>query len=428
VTSPISPTPSSPIYLDSHATTPCDPRVVEAMLPFFTAAFGNAASRQHPFGWAAREATDEARGRIARLIGAKPKDIIFTSGATESNNLAIKGIAEAASASASAGVSGAPSGSSSAGASASARGRRHIVTVATEHRAVLDPCDWLERSPQGVGINSVEITRLGVQADGLIDLQELEAALREDTILVSVMAANNEIGVLQPLAAIGKLTSARGIAFHTDAAQAAGKVPLDVEALGVDLMSLTAHKLYGPKGVGALYVRRRGPAAALLPIIHGGGHERGLRSGTLNTPGIVGFGKAAEICQQEMAAESARLASLRDRLLAGLREQVDGVAVNGSMTARLPHNLNVSVAGVDGASLLMSLTDIAVSSGAACSSASAEPSHVLRAIGVPDALAKASLRFGLSRFTTVEEIDYAVARVAGIVAGLRARRAATMGS
>jgi cysteine desulfurase len=394
--------PTSPIYLDAHATTPCDPRVVEAMLPFFTAAFGNAASRQHPFGWAAREAIDDARGRIARLIGAKPKDVVFTSGATESNNLAIKGIADAF----------------------TGKGR-HIVTVATEHRAVLDPCDWLERPPPNVESNRVEITRLRVRADGLVDLNELEAALRDDTILVSVMAANNEIGVLQPLAAIGKMTSARRIAFHTDAAQAAGKVPLDVEAMGIDLLSLTAHKLYGPKGAGALYVRRRGPAAALVPIIHGGGHERGLRSGTLNTPGIVGFGKAAEICQQEMATESTRLAGLRDRLLTGLRDQLEGVTVNGSMTARLPHNLNVSFSGVDGASLLMSLTDIAVSSGAACSSASAEPSHVLSALGIPDALAKASLRFGLSRFTTADEVEYAIARVAQIVAGLRARRAQT---
>ncbi len=387
-----------PLYFDAHATTPCDPRVVEVMLPFFTDTFGNAASRQHPFGWAAREATDAARSQIAKLIGARPKDIIFTSGATESNNLAIKGIAEASK-------------------------HRHIVTVETEHRAVLDPCDWLAQPPRGF-----EITRLRVREDGLIDLDQLKAALRDDTALVSVMAANNEIGVLQPLAGIGQLTSARGIAFHTDAAQAAGKVPLDVEAMRIDLLSLTAHKLYGPKGIGALYVRRRGPAAALVPIIHGGGHERGLRSGTLTTPGIVGFGAASEIAQREMPTEAPRLASLRDRLQAGLQAALPDVTVNGSQTARLPHNLNTSFPGVDGATLLMSLTDIAISSGAACSSASAEPSHVLRAIGVPDNLAKASLRFGLSRFTTVEEVDYVIGRVSDLVTSLRSRRAATMGS
>jgi cysteine desulfurase len=387
-----------PLYFDSHATTPCDPRVVEAMLPFFTDRFGNAASRQHPFGWAAREATDAARGRIATLIGAKPKDIVFTSGATESNNLAIKGIADAG------------------------RGR-HLVTVETEHRAVLDPCDWLSQPARGF-----EVTRLRVRPDGLIDLQELEAALRPDTVLVSVMAANNEIGVLQPLTEIGRLTSARGIAFHTDAAQAAGKVPLNVEEARIDLLSLTAHKMYGPKGVGALYVRRRGPAAALLPLLHGGGHERGLRSGTLNTPGIVGFGTAAEIARTEMPIEARRLAALRDRLRDGLLARLPDIVVNGSQASRLPHNLNVSFPGVDGGTLLMSLTDIALSSGAACSSASADPSHVLRAIGVPDALAKASLRFGLSRFTTEEEVDYAIVRVAELVKDLRARRAATMGT
>ncbi len=278
-----------PLYFDAHATTPCDPRVVEAMLPYFTERFGNAASRQHPFGWAAREASDHARGQIAALIGAKPKDIIFTSGATESNNLAIKGMAEAL----------------------RAKGR-HVVTLETEHRAVLDPCAWLEA--QGC-----EVTRLPVQPDGLVDVGRLVAALRPDTILVSVMAANNEIGVLQPLEAIGRETHARGIAFHTDAAQAAGKVPFDVEAIHADLVSLTAHKIYGPKGVGASFVRRRGPASALAPLIHGGGHERGLRSGTLNVPAIVGFGAAAALCAAEMPAESARLAALRDRLLAGLR-------------------------------------------------------------------------------------------------------------
>ncbi len=390
----MTPSSSSPIYLDAHATTPCDPRVVESMLPYFTEKFGNAASRQHAFGWAAREATDQARGELARLIGAKPKDIVFTSGATESNNLAIEGIAR------------------------SHANRGHIVSVVTEHRAVLDPCEWLERRFP----DAIAVTRLKVRADGLIDVAELEAAIREDTMLVSVMAANNEIGVLQPLAEIGKLTRARGIALHTDAAQAAGKVPLDVEAINADLVSFTAHKMYGPKGVGALYVRRRGPAAALEPILHGGGHERGLRSGTLNVPAIVGFGTAAAICVREMPTESARLATLRDRLLAGLRANLEHVQVNGSMTARLPHNLNISFADVDGAALLMSMTDIAVSSGAACSSASAEPSHVLSAVGLPEALAKASLRFGLTRFTTDAEIDYTITRVTTIVSSLRQRR------
>lgn len=396
-----------PLYFDAHATTPCDPRVVEAMLPYFTERFGNAASRQHPFGWAAREASDHARGQIAALIGAKPKDIIFTSGATESNNLAIKGMAEA--------LRPAQNG-----------GRRHVVTLETEHRAVLDPCAWLEA--QGC-----EVTRVPVQADGLVDVGRLVAALRPDTILVSVMAANNEIGVLQPLAEIGRETQARGIAFHTDAAQAAGKVPFSVEAIHADLVSLTAHKIYGPKGVGALFVRRRGPAAALAPLIHGGGHERGLRSGTLNVPAIVGFGAAAALCAAEMPTESARLGALRDRLLAGLRATATAgagegdVLVNGALgpAVRLPHNLNVAFPGVEGSALLMAMTDIAVSSGAACSSASAEPSHVLRALGLPDAEAKASLRFGLSRFTTAEEVDFVVEKVSAIVSDLRARRRAS---
>jgi cysteine desulfurase len=387
-----------PLYFDAHATTPCDPRVVEAMLPYFTERFGNAASRQHPFGWAAREASDHARGQIAALIGAKPKDIIFTSGATESNNLAIKGMAEAL-----------------------REKGRHVVTLETEHRAVLDPCAWLEA--QGC-----EVTRLPVQADGLVDIGRLVAALRPDTILVSVMAANNEIGVLQPLAEIGRETHARGIAFHTDAAQALGKVPLDVEAIKADLVSVTAHKIYGPKGVGALFVRRRGPAAALVPLIHGGGHERGLRSGTLNVPAIVGFGAAAALCRAEMSAESARLGALRDRLLAGLRAAAGDVLVNGTVEPglRLPHSLNVAFPGVEGSALLMAMTDIAVSSGAACSSASAEPSHVLRALGLSDADAKASLRFGLSRFTTAEEVDFVAEKVSVIVSDLRARRRGNM--
>jgi cysteine desulfurase len=380
------------MYFDAHATTPCDPRVVEAMLPYFTDRFGNAASRQHPFGWAAREAVEHGRGEVASLLGARPKDIVFTSGATESNNLALKGIVEARRAIG-----------------------RHVVTVATEHQSVLDACDWLERG-------GCEVTRLDVDRDGLIDLRVLEHALRPDTILVSVMAANNEIGVLQPLEGIGRVTRARQIAFHTDAAQAAGKIPLDVEALGLDLLSLTAHKMYGPKGIGALYVRRRGPASDLLPILHGGGHERGLRSGTLNVPGIVGFGAAASLARESIAADASRLTSLRDRLLAALRERVGEVTVNGSLSARLPHNLNVTVAGVDGARLLQALTDIGVSSGAACSSATAAPSHVLLALGLSDEEAKASLRFGLLRSAAEADIEYAVERIAAVAADLRQNR------
>jgi cysteine desulfurase len=383
------PVPQLPIYLDSHATTPCDPRVVEAMLPYFSERFGNAASRQHPFGWTAREAVDAARGDVAALIGARPPDIVFTSGATESNNLALKGAVQAL----------------------ASRGR-HVVTVATEHHAVLDPCEWL--AAQGC-----EITVLPVGKDALVDVDELEAALRPDTALVSVMAANNEIGVLQPIGEIGRRTRARGILFHTDAAQAAGKIPIDVESLSIDLLSLTAHKMYGPKGVGALYVRRRGPASALPPLIHGGGHERGLRSGSLNVPAIVGFGAAARICRESMVEESTRLATLRDRLLEGLRARIEGVLVNGTMDARLANNLNVTFQATNGSRLLISLTDIAISSGAACSSASAEPSHVLRAIGRTDEEARASLRFGLGRFTTADEVDYASLRVAEVVSSLR---------
>ena len=382
------------MYLDAHATTPCDPRVVEAMLPYFIERFGNAASRQHAFGWEARDAVETARGRVAALLRAKPPDIVFTSGATESNNLALKGVID---------------GCRSKG--------RHIVTVATEHQAVLDPCGWLER-------DGCEVTRLGVGGDGLVDLGALEAALRPDTVCVSVMAANNEIGVLQPLEGIGRLTRARDIAFHSDAAQAAGSVTLDVDALGLDLVSISAHKMYGPKGVGALYVRRRGPAASLAPHIHGGGHERGLRSGTLNVPGIVGFGVAARIARDEAAAHAAHLRPLRDRLLTALETRVGGVTVNGSMTARLPHNLNVTVADVDGARLLQAVTDLGVSSGAACSSATAAPSHVLLALGLSDHQAKASLRFGLLRTTSAEDVEAAVERIAAVAADLRGRRSA----
>jgi cysteine desulfurase len=382
------------VYFDAHATTPCDPAVFEAMRPFFTERFGNAASRQHGYGWAARDAVEQARGEVAALVGAKFRDIVFTSGATESNNLAIKGAAEAL----------------------ASRGR-HIVTVATEHHAVLDVCAALER-------HGAEITRLPVAANGLVDPTEVEAALRPDTVLVSVMAANNEIGVLQPIAAIGALARARGIAFHTDASQAAGHLAFDVEAVQADLVSFTAHKLYGPKGAGALYVRRRGPASEIEPLVHGGGHERGLRSGTLNVPAIVGFGAAARLARERMAADSAHLQTLRDRLLAGLRDRLPDLFVNGAMAPRLPHNLNVGFPGVDGGRLLSSLTDIAVSSGAACSSASAEPSHVLLALGRTEAEAKASLRFGLCRGTSEAEVDFVIDRVAGVVTGLRTGRAA----
>jgi cysteine desulfurase len=384
----------SPLYFDAHATTPCDPAVFEAMRPFFVERFGNAASRHHAYGWTARDAVEQARGDVAALIGAKFRDIVFTSGATESNNLAIKGAAEAL----------------------AARGR-HIVTVATEHHAVLDVCAWLER-------HGAEITRLPVAPSGLVDVTRLEEALRPDTVLVSVMTANNEIGVLQPIAAIGQVLRARGIAFHTDASQAIGHVPVDVEALQADLVSFTAHKFYGPKGAGALYVRRRGPASEIEPLMHGGGHERGLRSGTLNVPAIVGFGAAARLAGSRLRSEAGELGRLRDRLLAGLRNGVPELLVNGTLDPRLPHNLNVCVPGVDGGRLLSSLTDVAVSSGAACSSASAEPSHVLLAIGRTEAEAKASLRFGLCRGTTEADVDALIDRVTTVVGGLRSGRAA----
>jgi cysteine desulfurase len=377
------------IYLDYHATTPVDPAVLEAMLPYFTEKFGNAASRQYRLGWDAQRAVDRARESVGALIGAEAKEIVFTSGATESNNLALKGLAE----------------------TCRARGD-HFVTVATEHKSVLDTCKALER--QGC-----RVTVLPVGGDGQVDLDAVRQAVTDRTIAVSVMAANNEIGVLAPLGAIAAFAHEKGALFHTDAVQAAGKVPFDVVASGVDLASLTAHKLYGPKGVGALYVRRRNPRVTLAPLVDGGGHERGMRSGTLNVPGIVGFGAAAALAQQQMDAEAARLAALRDRLLGALQQRVDGLIVNGSMSARLPGNLNVSVPGVDGEALLVSLCeDIAVSSGAACTAA--EPSHVLKALGRKTELALASLRFGLGRWTTEQEIDTAAARVADAVGRLRA--------
>jgi cysteine desulfurase len=378
-----------PIYMDYHATTPVDPRVLEAMLPFFTERFGNAASRNHPFGWQAEEAVEAARKQVADLIGATAKEIVFTSGATESDNLAIKGAARMY-----------------------REKGNHLVTVVTEHKAVIDTCKHLEKE-------GFAVTYLPVRRDGLVDLDELRGAMTDRTILISVMAANNEVGVLQPVAEIGRIARERGVLFHTDAVQAAGKVPFDVNAMNVDMASLSAHKMYGPKGVGALYVRRRNPRVLLTPIIDGGGHERGMRSGTLNVPGIVGFGKAAQLCRLEMTAESARVGGLRDRLNERLHRELDEIYVNGSMEHRLPGNLNVSFAYVEGESLLMGINDVAVSSGSACTSATLEPSYVLKALGTGDDLAHSSIRFGLGRFNTEEEVDYVAGKVSAVVKRLR---------
>ncbi len=364
-----------PIYLDCHATTPLDDRVLNAMLPYFTEHFGNPSSINHVYGWEAEAAVKQARQLLAEAIHATPEEIVFTSGATEANNLALKGLAEAY-----------------------FQKGRHLITVETEHSAVLDPCQYL----RSLGF---EVTFLPVQSDGLIDLAQLEQAFRPDTILVSVMAANNEIGVLQPLAEIGKLCRDRQVLFHTDAAQAIGKIPLDVEAMKIDLMSMTAHKVYGPKGIGTLYVRRRNPRVRLSPQLHGGGHERGMRSGTLYPPQIVGFAKAVEIALAEQTTEIKRLNQLRQQLWQKL-SQLDGIHLNGHPTQRLPGNLNISVEGVDGAALLLGLQPImAVSSGSACSSATTAPSHVLTALGHSEQLAYASIRFGIGRFNTADEID-----------------------
>jgi cysteine desulfurase len=373
------------IYLDHHATTPVDARVFDAMRPYFTEKFGNAASKHHRFGWEANDAVERARKQVASLIGAGSKDVIFTSGATEANNLAIKGAANARRAE-----------------------RDHLVTLATEHKAVLDPMARLAR-------DGWRVTVLPVGASGLIDLAALTATVTERTALVSVMAANNEIGVVQPIKEAALIAHARGAWFHTDAVQAVGRMPFDVEALDVDFASLSGHKFYAPKGVGALYVRRK--RVTIAAEIEGGGHERGLRSGTLNVPGIVGCGAAAAIARAEMAAESARVGALRDRLLAGLLARLDGMTVNGTMAARLPGNLNVSFSSIDGEALLLGLDDVAVSSGAACTQA--EPSHVLTALGLRKEDALASLRFGVGRFTTSDEIDYAVTKVAAVVEHLR---------
>ncbi len=380
-----------PIYLDNHATTPVDPAVMAAMLPFFTEHFGNPGSVTHFYGWEAEAAVQQARATIAAAIHAEPEEIIFTSGATEANNLAIKGVAEAY----------------------FSQGK-HLITVATEHNAVLDPCYYLK----SLGF---EITLLPVQPDGLLDLAVLEAALRPDTVLVSVMAANNEIGVLQPLAEIGALCHQRGVLFHTDAAQAIGKIPLDVQAMQIDLLSLTAHKVYGPKGIGALYVRRRQPRVQIAAQLHGGGQERGMRSGTLAPPQIVGFARAVELAIAQLPDESLRLAALRDRLWQKL-SALEGIYLNGHLSQRLPGNLNISVEGVDGQALLLALQPVvALSSGAACSSAKIAPSHVLTALGRSEALAYASLRFGIGRFNTAAEIDQVAAEAIATIQSLRAK-------
>ena len=378
-----------PIYMDNHATTQVDPRVVNAMLPYFSEKFGNAASRNHSFGWAAEEAVESARGQLARLIHAAPKEIIFTSGATESNNLAIKGVAEMY-----------------------REKGNHIITQVTEHKAVLDSCKRLEKY-------GYEVTYLPVQKDGRLRVEDLRAAITPKTILISVMYANNEIGVLQPIREIGRIARERGVLLHTDGTQAAGKVPVNVLDDNIDLMSISAHKMYGPKGVGALYVRRRNPRVQLTAQMDGGGHERGMRSGTLNVPGIVGLGAACALAQAEMPAESKRMAFLRDKLKDRLMNSLDEVYINGTLEHRLPNNLNISFAYVEGESLLMGINEIAVSSGSACTSATLEPSYVLKALGAGDDLAHSSIRFGLGRFNTEEEVDYVAGKVIEVVKKLR---------
>ncbi len=379
-----------PIYLDNNATTRTDPRVLEAMLPYFTEQYGNAASRHHVFGRRAEEAVERAREQVAALIGAAAREVVFTSGATESDNLALKGVARMV-----------------------RRQGNHLITQATEHHAVLDPARRLEQE-------GFEVTVLPVDRFGRISAEQVAAALTERTILVSVMAANNEVGTLQPIAAVGRLCKERGVLFHTDAVQAVGKVPLDVEEMGIDLLSLSAHKMYGPKGVGALYVRRQGPRVRLEPLLDGGGHERGMRSGTLAVPLIVGLGQACELCGVEMPRETERLTGLRERLRRGIMDPLEGTFLNGHPTDRLPGNLNISFAHVEGEALLMGLKTVALSSGSACTSANPEPSYVLRALGVSDDLARGSLRFGLGRFTTEEEVDYVAQEVRRVVHYLRA--------
>ncbi|MFO0800309.1 MAG: IscS subfamily cysteine desulfurase [Gemmataceae bacterium] len=380
---------SLPIYMDNNSTTRCDPRVVEAMLPYFTEKYGNAASRSHAYGWEAESAVEESRDQIASILGASPKEVIFTSGATESNNLAIKGVA----------------------AMYKKKGN-HIVTQATEHKAVLDTCKRLER-------DGFQVTYLPVDKYGQVHAEQVKEALTDKTILVSVMAANNEIGTVQPIGAIGKVCKERGVLFHTDAVQAVGKIPLDVEAMGIDLLSLTAHKIYGPKGIGALYVRKKDPRVRLEPQIDGGGHERGMRSGTLPVPLIVGLGTACDLARREMPEETARTFALRERLRKGIMDVLPESYLNGHPTERLPGNANISFAYVEGEGLMMGIKDVAVSSGSACTSASLEPSYVLRALGVGDELAHSSIRFGLGRFNTEAEVDFVVNLVTREVNRLR---------
>lgn len=378
-----------PIYMDNHSTTPCDPRVVDAMLPFFTERFGNAASRNHSFGWEAEEAVDQARRCLAKLIHADPKEIVFTSGATESDNLALKGVVEMY----------------------KEKGD-HIITSSTEHRAVIDAAKSLEKK-------GVRVTYLPVDQEGRINPDDVRAAVTDKTILISIMLANNEIGTIHPVQEIGKIAKEKGVLFHCDATQAVGKIPVNVSDAGIDLMSFTSHKIYGPKGVGALYVRRKAPRVRLVPMIDGGGHERGMRSGTLPVPLIAGFGKAVELCEREMAVESVRIQGLRDRLQAGITDALEAVYLNGHPTERLPGNLNLSFAYVEGEALLMGVKEIALSSGSACTSATLEPSYVLRALGVGSDLAHSSIRFGLGRFSTPEEVEYTIDRMIKAVNHLR---------
>ena len=378
-----------PIYLDNHSTTPCDPRVAETMLPYFTEKFGNAASRNHSFGWEAEEAVEVARKQIAHLIHADAKEIIFTSGATESDNLALQGVVEMY-----------------------REKGDHIITSSTEHRAVIDTAKYLEKK-------GVKVTFLPVDKTGMVSPDDVRNAITDKTILISVMLANNEIGTINPVTAIGKVAKEKGVLFHCDATQGVGKIPVNVQEMGIDLMSFTAHKIYGPKGVGALYVRRKAPRVRLEPMMYGGGHERGMRSGTLPVPLIVGFGKACELCEQEMLAESVRMTKMRDRLQEGIMKGMDEVYLNGHPTERLPNNLNISFAYVEGEALLMGVKEIALSSGSACTSATLEPSYVLRALGVGSDLAHSSIRFGLGRFNTDEEVEYTVDRMIKAVTHLR---------
>ena len=378
-----------PIYMDNHATTPLDPRVLEAMMPFLTNQFGNAASRNHSFGWEAEEAVEKARKEVAALIGADPREIVYTSGATESDNLAVKGVAWMY-----------------------REKGDHIITCVTEHKAILDTCKHLEK-------DGFRVTFLPVDNKGFVNLDDLRNAITDKTILISIMTANNEVGTVQDIKAIGKIARERGVLFHTDAVQAVGKIPFNVNELNVDIASISAHKFYGPKGVGALYVRRRNPRVLLTPIIDGGGHERGMRSGTLNVPGIVGFGKAAQIAREDLQKELAEMFRLREKLRTTLERELDELYINGDLEKRLPGNLNMSFAYVEGESLLMGINDIAVSSGSACTSASLEPSYVLKALGVGEDLAHTSIRFGIGRFNTEEEVDYVAARVIDVVRRLR---------